>query len=148
MPITIDELHDIILNNKTAKMYADAGNDYGCYKEILNDLPKEPVLESFYTELSILSAFENPMDAETCLQKLETVAESNPILKRVLKWIAPGAKGLDFGNPSVRGQLDALHQAGVLTELELNTLKGLGEQAVVISSDDVSSAWARYRGAE
>ena len=124
MSISTEELRNLILNNPTAKAYADAGNDYGCFKEIMGDLPKEPVLESFFTELSILSAFENPMDAETCLQKLETVAESNPILKRVLKWIAPGAKGLDFGNPSVRSQLDALHQAGVLTDLELSTLKG------------------------
>lgn len=146
MSINTDELHDIILNNKVAKELADSGNDSGCAESIKEDLPTEVMPESFFTELSILSAFENPMDAETCLQKLETVAESNPILKRVLKWIVPGAKGLDFGNPSVRGQLDALHQAGVLTDNELNILKSLGEIKINITANDISLAWARYRG--
>lgn len=146
MLITIDELHDIIKNNKTAKDYADAGNDVGCAIEIIIDLPTEVVPESFFTELSILSAFANPMDAEVCLQKLEAVAESNAILKRILKWIAPGAKGLDFGNASVRGQLDALQAAGVLTETECSTLKSLGERKISITANEVSLAWARYRG--
>lgn len=146
MSITIDELHDIINNNAEAKVLADAGNDAGCALAIQDDLPSEVVPESFFTELSILSAFANPNDAEACLQKLEAVAESNAVLKRILKWIAPGAKGLDFGNTSVRGQLDALQAAGVLTETECSTLKSLGERKISITANDVSLAWARYRG--
>ena len=146
MSITVEELHNIIKNNTVAKALADAGNDNGALDAVQPDLPTEVVEESFFTELSILSAFSNPIDAETCLQKLETVAESNPILKRVLKWITPGAKGLDFGNASVRAQLDALYIAGVLTEKELNVLKSLGEKKVIITVNDISLAWARYRG--
>ena len=146
MSITIDELHDIINSNVEAKALADSGNDAGCATAIKDDLPSEVVPESFFTELSILSAFANPMDAEVCLQKLEAVAESNAILKRILKWIAPGAKGLDFGNASVRGQLDALQAAGVLTETECSTLKSLGERKISITANEVSLAWARYRG--
>jgi hypothetical protein len=148
MSITVQQLHDIIKNNAAAKKLADEGNDSGALAAIKPDLPTEVVEESFFTELSILSAFSNPMDAETCLQKLETTAESNPILKRVLKWIAPGAKGLDFGNASVRAQLDYLHGVGILNDNELSVLKGLGEQKVLVTVDEVSAAWSQYRGAK
>jgi hypothetical protein len=144
--MNIDELHDIIMHNQEAKEMADKGNDAGVLKLILADLPKEPVKESLYTELGVIGAFSNPEDAETCLAKLELVAENNPVLKRIMKWLRPGSNGLDFGNLIVREQLDKLHLAGVLDAKELNVLKSLGEKTIDISVNDISIAWARYRG--
>lgn len=146
MLITLEELHDIIHDNPEAKSLADAGNDNGVFSVILNLLPKFPVKESLATELGVLEAFDNPQDGHDCLVKIETVAEGNAMLKRVISWLKPGSKGLDFGNIAVRSQLDALHGFGIITENELSVLKSIGEKTVEISVNDVSDAWARYRG--
>jgi hypothetical protein len=63
-------------------------------------LPAVSEAGSFYTELGIMAAFANPSDGETLLQTLEVVGQSNPVVKRMLKWIQPGAIGIDFGNLS------------------------------------------------
>lgn len=146
MSIDKDLLHDIIKANIDAKILADKGDDSGVLPLILSALPKEPVKESLYTELGIIGAFSDPVNAHICLVKLEAVAEANPVFKRIMKWLGPGSRGLDFGNLTVRSQLEALNQAGVLSSDELQALKSLGEKTVEVSVDDISEAWARYRG--
>jgi hypothetical protein len=88
------------------------------------------VPESNKTELSILRAFANPADADTCLKKIEALGESNTLVARAMAWIKPGAPGLDFGNSAVRAMLDSFHGANVITADELGVLKGLGERTI------------------
>lgn len=68
--------------------------------------------ETLLTELSILRLSTDPVAAETVLQTIETVAGGNPIVSRVLKWMQPGASGLNFGDPRVRAMLVLPVQSG------------------------------------
>lgn len=91
-----------------------------------------------YTELGIITAFVNPADGEAVLQTLEGAAESNPLLARMLRWLAPGMPGLDFGNSGLRAAINAYYGAGVLNEAQRDTLLALGERAVVVSASDIA----------
>ena len=91
-----------------------------------------------YTELGIITAFADPADGETVLQTLEAAAASNPLLARMLRWLAPGMPGLDFGNAGLRAAVSAYHAAGVLTTTQRDTLLALGERAVVVSASDIA----------
>lgn len=142
--MTSNELHDIIKANSEAKAFADAGNDTGALGSILKDLPKQVRKGSFYTELGVFTAFPTAEDAEACLQKLEAIAEQNPVVKRVLKWLGPGNGGVDFGDEKLRAAIDGM--LGVLSQEEINALKSLGEGPTTVTVDEVSEAWARYRG--
>jgi hypothetical protein len=146
MSIDKDVLHDIIKASPEASKLADSGNDSGVLPLIHSALPKESVPDSLYTELGVIGAFSDPTDAHVCLLKLEAMAEANPVFKRIMKWLGPGSKGLDFGNATVRAQLDAICSGGVISSTELASLKSLGEKTVEVSINDISSAWARYRG--
>lgn len=148
MAIASDTLHSIIYKNTAAKKLANKGDDAGVLPLIFSALPKVVVEGSFCTELGILAAFTTPEEANNCLLKLEAVAEQNAVLKRVMNWLKPGSNGLDFGNTVVRNQLDALGSAGVLTQVEVDTLKSIGERTIDVTVNDVSEAWSRYRGAE
>lgn len=146
MSIDKNILHDIINSNPEAKKLADKGDDNGVLKLIYSSLPKEVVPNSLFTELGVIGAFGSPDDANECFVKLEALAEANPPFKRVMKWLGPGSNGLDFGNMIVRSQLDSIMKAGILTESELAILKSLGEKTVNVTVNDISNAWARYRG--
>lgn len=91
-----------------------------------------------YTELGIITAFSNPADGEAVLQTLEAAATQNPLLARMLGWLAPGMPGLDFGNAGLRAAINAYHAANVLTTTQRDTLLALGERAVVVSPDDIA----------
>lgn len=84
-------------------------------------------------ELGVLKAFGtatgNPADGEACLVKLETAAEANSMLKRVLSWSKPGAPGLDLSDPLIRATLTALSPS-VITADELAVLLGIAQKSV------------------
>jgi hypothetical protein len=104
-------------------------------------MPKQVTQGSFYTELGIIAAFSDPAAGETLLQTLATVAASGPehaVLARMLKWLAPGMPGLDFGNAALRAAINAYHTAEVLTTTQRDTLLALGERAVVVSASDIA----------
>lgn len=143
--ITSEDLRTIINNNLDAKTLADAGDDAGCASLIQSDMPWEINIGHFTGELGILALFDDVVAGETCLQKLEGIAEANPIVKRILKWIAPNAPGIDFGDSRVRGMLQQFYAAEILTETELNTLLRGGEKQIIVSANDVSAAWSIYR---
>ena len=103
-------------------------------------LPKEVTEGSRYTELGIIAAFADPAAGETVLQTLETLAETNPLLSRMLRWVAPGAPGLDFGNAALRAAISAYHTAGHLTTLQRDTLLSLGERTPVVTTDMIARA--------
>lgn len=91
-----------------------------------------------YTELGIITAFTDPADGEAVLQTLEAAAESNPLLARMLRWLAPGMPGLDFGNAGLRAAINAYHEANVLTATQRDTLLALGERAVTVDPSDIA----------
>jgi len=110
---TIEEIHDAILADENLKALAIAGRD-GDIVELLPDhLPRE-VVEHRMAELDILALYSDPQAGETVLQQIEAVAEANPIVKRVAKWMAPGAPGIDLGDMRVRGMLTLAAESGGL----------------------------------
>ena len=100
-------------------------------------MPKQVVEGSLYTELGIIAAFSNPADAEVVLQTLEAASLTNPLLARMLRWLAPGMPGLDFGNPALRAALNAYQAAGVLNSTQTNVLLALGEQVLTVNPSDI-----------
>ena len=100
-------------------------------------MPKQVVEGSLYTELGIIAAFSNPADAEVVLQTLEAAALTNPLLARMLRWLAPGMPGLDFGNAALRAALNAYQAAGVLNSTQTNVLLALGEQVLTVNPSDI-----------
>ena len=100
-------------------------------------MPKQIVEGSLYTELGIIAAFSNPADAEVVLQTLEAAALTNPLLARMLRWLAPGMPGLDFGNPALRAALNGYQAAGVLNSTQNNVLLALGEQVLTVNPSDI-----------
>lgn len=140
--MTTEQLHDIIKNNKTAKDCADKGNDIGAWEAIQVDMPTK-VIDRFYTALGIFTAFSSAEAAETCLQKLEAIAEQNPVVKRIVQWLQPGTSGVNFGDLKLRAALDSM--VGVLTQEEVDALKSLAEVKETVTVDQVSEAWGKYR---
>lgn len=140
--MTTEQLHDIINANATAKAYANAGNDAGAWAAIQEDMPTK-VVDKFYTALGIFTAFPSAEAAETCLQKLEAIAEQNPVVKRIVQWLQPGTSGVNFGDVKLRTALDAM--VGVLTQEEVDALKSLAEIKETVTVDQVTEAWSRYR---
>jgi hypothetical protein len=101
-------------------------------------LPKQVAEGSRYTELGIIAAFADPAAGETVLQTLEAAATQDPLLARMLGWLAPGMPGLDFGNAALRAAINAYHAAEVLTTTQRDTLLALGERAVTVDPSDIA----------
>jgi hypothetical protein len=136
------ELKALIESDAEAKRLASTGAADLCAarcREIASKVTREHRL----TELSILSLYSNPANAETVLQTIENVAKANPVVNRVLKWLQPGAPGVDVGDVRVRGLLTASVQAGGvgLSQELARPMLAAAEVAPEISGADVSTAW-------
>ena len=91
----------------------------------------EVMAETRVTELDILRVFDDPQDGHNALVKMEAASQADALLARTLQWLGPqSSKGLDVGNQSVRANIDAMAQAGVLTAAERDTIKGIAERQV------------------
>jgi hypothetical protein len=137
-----EELKTLIESDSEALRLASTGAADLCAARCRAIAPKE-TREILLTELSILRLSADPIVAETILQTMEAIATQNPLLKRALKWMQPGAPGLDFGNPVVRQMLTMpVDQGGVgLTEEQARPLLAAAEVEPSISGADVSTAW-------
>jgi hypothetical protein len=140
--MTIEELKKLIEFDPEARKLAESGAADLCAARCRAIAPKE-TRETLLTELSILRLSADPIAAETILQTMEAIAEQNPLLKRALKWMQPGAPGLDFGNPVVRSMLTMpVEQGGVgLSAEQARPLLAAAEVEPQISGADVSTAW-------
>lgn len=140
--MTSEELRALIESDAQAKALAEAGAADLCAARCRAIAPKVTQLTKV-TELTILSLYSNPQDAETVLQTIETVAEGNTVVNRVLKWLQPGAPGVDIGDARVRQLLVApRQQGGVGLSAELaRPLLAAAEVEPQISGADVSTAW-------
>lgn len=140
--MTVEELRALIESDTEAKALAETGAADLCAARCRAIAPKVTQLTRV-TELTILSLYSNPADAEAVLQRIETVGGSNPVVNRVLKWLQPGAPGIDIGDARVRQLLVAPVQSGGvgLTAELARPLLAAAEVEPHISGADVSTAW-------
>lgn len=86
----------------------------------------------FYAERGILNLFlPDPTAGQACLEKLEAYAAIDTLpsrmVRRMLRWLQPPGDGIDLANAGVRGMLDSLAAADVITTTERDILKLAGE---------------------
>lgn len=144
--MTPNSLHDLINSDPAAKALADAGNDAACADRCREIAPPE-IVSTPLGELGVIAAAADPVAAETILKTIEAIAQQNPLVKRVLKWMQPGAPGVDFGDLRVRAMLTAaVEQGGLgLTAEQAGPLLRAAERPASVTAGNVSEAWARYR---
>lgn len=135
-----DELKKLIQSDSEALALAVAGADDLCAARCREIAPKV-TQETRVSELSILNLYANPIDAVTVLQTIEAVAKTNPVVGYVVKWLQPGAPGIDIGDARVRQLLVApVNAGGVGLSAELaKPLLAAAEVAPEISGADVAS---------
>jgi hypothetical protein len=137
-----EELKSLIESDPEATRLASTGAADMCAARCRAIAPKV-TRQTMISELSILNLYANPMDAVTVLQTIEAVAKANPVVGYVLKWLQPGAPGVDIGDARVRSLLVApVQSGGVGLSPELaRPLLASAEVAPEISGADVSTAW-------
>lgn len=140
--MTVEELRALIESDAQAKALAETGAADLCAARCRAIAPKV-TQQTMISELSILNLYPNPMDAVTVLQTIETVAKTNPVVRYVVKWLQPGAPGIDIGDARVRQLLVApVHAGGVGLSAELaGPLLAAAEVEPQISGAHVSTAW-------
>ena len=142
----VTALREIVDSNEPLRLLVRGGNgvpadDVAAAALASTLMPRVVTEGSCYTELGIIAAFADPAAGETLLQTLAAVAASGPehaVLARMLKWLAPGMPGLDFGHPALRAAITAYAAANVLTTTQRDTLLALGERAVTVSPSDIA----------
>lgn len=144
--MTPSELLILIQGDPTALALATAGNDEACASRCREIAPKE-IRETLLTELSILKHIPDPENAETILQTVEGVAVVSPTVQRILKWLQPGAPGVDFGDARIRAAMTAPVEAGGvgLSEKQAAPLLALAEHEPNITAADVGTAMISER---
>lgn len=140
--MTSEELRALIESDAEARALAESGAADVCAARCRAIAPKV-TQQTRATELTILSLYANPADAVLVLQTIETVAQSNTVVAYVLKWLQPGAPGIDIGDARVRQLLVAPVQSGGvgLSEELAAPLLAAAEVEPQISGSDVSTAW-------
>lgn len=77
--------------------------------------------------IDVLSAAHGPSAADSFLTAIETAAQANSLLARIVRILRDYAGGgLDFADPIVHAQLDALVGGGVINSAHATTLKNYG----------------------
>ncbi len=139
--MTPEDLKTLIESDPTASSLA-ASEDYSTLSKRCSELVPPKLNPTPLTELSILNLIVDPVKAETILQTIEAVALGNPLVKRALKWIQPGAPGLDFGNVVVREMLTKpLEDGGLgLDPLDVAPLLQAAETPQMFTPIEVRSA--------
>lgn len=108
------EILSLIESDAVAKKIADDRTDDEALAARLREIAPPQYEERLLTELGIYNIYPNPADAEKVLQTFEAVAEVNPFVKRLVKWLQPGAIGVNFGDPRVKAALTAPVESGGL----------------------------------
>lgn len=140
--MTPEQLRALIESDAQAKALAETGAADLCAARCRSIAPKV-TQETRLTELSILSLYGNPLDGETVMQTIETVADTNPVVRRILKWLQPNAPGVDMGDARVRQLLvTPVASGGVgLSPILAAPMLAAAEVEPQISGADVSTAW-------
>ena len=91
--------------------------------------PRITQLRERFVDARTVYVLFGPADGEAALQAFETVAETNPVIKRTLNWMNPDQRGVDVGLPAVRAMIDQL-TPGVFSTEQAAALKEEGEQSI------------------
>lgn len=139
--MTNEELRTLIAGDTQASELVSAKAWADCALRCSEIAPPNLIPSMLVTELTMFNYFA-PQDAEDIIQQMETVAESNLIVKRVLKWFYPPALGINFAHPTVRTLLvTPINQGGLgFTAEQVAPLLRAGEVSQVITAGDVQSA--------
>jgi hypothetical protein len=140
MPITTQQIRDLI-DSTPALAAISPLNVVDIHREIQAYLPRE-VTTSFRDERGILAAFADPAHGEAFLQGLEAAGQTNPIVRRMVKWLGPGASGIDVGLPATRAMLDLLVAGSAVTAEAAATVKALAEAPQSVTLAQVTAALA------
>lgn len=145
--MTTDELKQLILADPTAKDLAERGADDRCAERCREIAPPVPV-EFRITELTVLSLYADPEQGERVMGKIETAANTSAAVRRILKWMQPGAPGVDAGDARVRALLtaDPINHGAGLTDAEAKPILDAASAPPQISGKDVS-ACGLFQGA-
>ena len=134
-------LKELIMSDPKAKELAELGAADACAARCREIAPKI-YKECRVTELTFFAAYSDPSHAEGVLRKIEAAGSANPVIARILKWLAPGAPGVDIGNDKTRAiLLTPVESGGVgLTEAETQELFAIAMTEPTITGADVTTA--------
>ncbi len=143
--MTADELHDLMTGDPASKAHADAGRDQDAADALAAALPKV-ARETRMTTLAIAGAL-GPELAGRMTHTINVAVQAGNALLGEIQWSLRQG-GVDVGHPATWGTLDALVAVAVpggLTAADAAAIKGLSLTAQVVTADQVSAAWVRYR---
>ena len=144
--MTTEELRTLIESDPQALELAEAGNDTGCAARLSEIAPKVLSAEHRISALTILSAFADPAVGADAWAKLKAAGASNPVVALAVEFMGPGSvAGLNIADDRSQAMCDALRAAGVWTQAQCDTIKGLGLVAAVITAEQVSEVMAPDR---
>lgn len=122
-----------LVNDPYGKGYATLLPDSpGSVAELLNAQTESMPKSRMLTERGILASYGlGPVAGSAFLDKLDTIAasgaENTAPLKRMMKYLY-GESGVDIGDAATRDQLDALVEAGGITQVEAAGIKAMAIQ--------------------
>ena len=147
--MTPEAIRTEILASQELRSLIEAGRDADVAKHLTENMPGR-ITSLRISELGLLALYSNPIDGETVLQTIEAVAQANPVIKRVLRFMQPGVPENslpDFSLDGVRLALKAPIQAGGLglSDALAQPILDAMEVADPVSSGEVSDAVAAWR---
>ena len=147
--MTPQEIRSEILASSELRSWIEQGRDEDVAKHLTDTMPGK-IVSLKISELGLLSLYSDPMAGETVLQTIEAVAQGNPIIKRVLKFMQPGVPESslpDFSLPGVRLALTTpVEQGGLGLTAELAApLINAMTVPDAVSSHEVSDAVSEWR---
>lgn len=145
--MTPEAIRNAVLASPELKTLAEAGIDNQLAALLTEQQPAVPKPGTRIGELGIYNLL-GPLDGEALLQGLEAVAQSQqpvaPVIKRILRWLQ-SPEGVDVGNESLQGQLQALADAGAVSPASAAALIAHGSHKPPITVDEVSAALLPFR---
>lgn len=138
--MTDQQIRDAVAGDQELLSRARVGDDAEIAMLLTESAPQVVGPERYITSLAIMAAFPDPAAGDAALTKLEAAGELNPVVKRALAWMAPGAPGLNIASPATLAMIEHLRLGGVLTQAEAETIRGLAMVPDTITADDVSAA--------
>ena len=142
--MTPTELLALIQSDATALAWATAGNDEAC---AIRCTALAPVIDvsKRCTEIDFM---ENAglAKVEECMALIETAAQTNPAVKRMLKFMQPGSSGIDFTINKFKNLLtDAPPNGCGLTNAQAKNLTDLTKKTQIITAAMVGEAMIPVR---
>jgi len=128
MSINYQALYGEVVNDPANIGYSGKSDEE--IANLLNLKNRTKINDVRVTDRMLIGTYDDPVAAETFLQKLEAAAKVNPLVARVVSWISPSEGGIDAGHPNTIAMLDVLVSSGVFTTDEATKFKNLAQTTV------------------